>query len=100
MSSSQPKTKLIAIQAAVFVGLLLLVELVANIAEDYVKEPNISLGMQWEPYVMFRMPPGGDYVWHDIFTGERVPSTMKFNNYGYAETFDYQLFPDMHQWLH
>ena len=88
------KLRTAIIQLIVGIGLLFTLELAARVFDE--GQPSTSMDMNLTPYTMFSMPPGdnGGYVWQNIFTNQKIPSTLSFNNFGFAEAFDYSMFPD------
>ncbi len=52
--------------------------------------------MSLQPYLMFTIfgQPFQGAVWHDAIRGRDIPSTMHFDNYGFAQDFDFETVPD------
>ena len=83
--------KRLCIRLAVFVALMLVVEIAARQIEP---SPRATIKLVLQPYMMFTAPAADRPVWKNRVTGEPVPSTMTFNNFGFAERFDFSLTPD------
>lgn len=88
--------KTILIQIVVFIVLLGVVEGVFRLMEDSFKKPFVALNLILHPYpyMMFGSRPGDGFTWLNVFTKENVPSKIVFNNYGFAERYDYTMIPD------
>jgi lysophospholipase L1-like esterase len=86
--------KKLTIQVAIFLALCGLIEGIARLLEKTAARSAIELKLTLQPYRMFSGGPGRTTAWENYFTKKQIPSSMVFNNYGYAESFDYQLIPD------
>jgi hypothetical protein len=53
-----------------------------------------NLGLILQPYMMFTARSGDGFTWRDIINDRSIPSKMNFNNYGFAEDWDYTIAPD------
>lgn len=83
-----------AIQILIFVALCGITEATARLWEYFRRNPDRNLQLYLHPYMMFTAQSGGGFIWQNIITNTRVPSTVVFNNYGFAERFNYSLIPD------
>lgn len=81
-------------QVAIVLVLLGVIETAARHWEPSSNRPRVDIQLFLQPYMMFAFAKGGGYVWQDILAKKPVPSTLEFNNYGFAERFDYTLVPD------
>ena len=87
--------KRFCIQFAILVGLIVAVEVVARRIEPSLQEPPLSrLNLTVQPFMMFTAQPRDRRTWTNSITHESVPSTLKSNNFGFSELFDFQLTPD------
>ncbi|HVZ23109.1 MAG TPA: SGNH/GDSL hydrolase family protein [Vicinamibacterales bacterium] len=79
----------------VFVLFVSAIEAGARVIErDRASEPNVGLLQEMRPYLMSTSQSGGGFKWLNVLDHNRVvPSTIVFNNYGYAENFDYSMIP-------
>ena len=83
------------IMSAIFAALLGLIEGAARLLEKVIPSSGaVELQLNLQPYIMFATGPSRGMVWQDYFKKKPIPSSVVFNNYGYAESFDYQLVPD------
>ncbi len=89
---SVAKTALI--QLTIFAALCGFLEMVARYFEPWFKRPDVELGLILQPYMMIAARSGGAFVWQDVIANRPIPSTIEFNNYGFAERFDYTMVPD------
>lgn len=94
MKKPEFDAKTIAIQAAVFVVCLLMLEGVGQIYERWLKPPKDSLGLNPAPYIMFHANAGPGKEWYSQITKQKLQTSIVYNNYGYPETYDYQMIPD------
>jgi hypothetical protein len=84
-----------AIVIAIVIALCGLIEGAARLLERFMPPSSaVTLQLNLQPYLMFATGPSRGMVWQDIFKKNQIPSSMTFNNFGYAESFDYQLVPD------
>ena len=87
--------KKFSIQLVIFVALVVAVELAARLIEPRIQGPSVAaLRLVVQPYMMFTAPNVDGRPWTNVVKNEPVPSTMKFNNFGFAEAFDFSLAPD------
>ena len=86
--------KIILVQTVIVLIVLGLIEGAARYWEPSFKKPRVDIQLNLQPYIMFAFSKGGGYVWQDILEKKSVPSTIEFNNYGFAELFDYTTIPD------
>ena len=86
--------KVFAIRLVIFVLMLGTLEFGARIYEPAANTSLSELGLEVQPYMMFTAGSGSNLVWQDIINNHPVPSTIKFNNFGFAEGWDYALAPD------
>jgi len=82
------------IPIAIVIALCGAIEGVARLYEKLNPRSEIELEMFLQPYTMFTAHPSKGITWTDIIKNTQIKSTMAFNNYGYAEPFDYQVIPD------
>ncbi len=77
--------------------MICLSEIAARVYENY-RGPRgaVSLELALQPYMMFTAHPGQGIDWTNRIKGVPIPihSTMKFNNYGFAEETDFSFIPD------
>lgn len=52
------------------------------------------LELNLQPYMMFSFHRQKDPVWVDTLSDTTIPSTLSFNNYGFAEEGDFSLWPE------
>jgi hypothetical protein len=71
-----------------------LIEGTARLLENTDSSSVIEFKLFLQPYRMFAASHPRVTAWENHFTKQPIPSSMVFNNYGYAESFDYQLIPD------
>lgn len=86
--------KAIALQFVVLLVLGGIVEFGARQVEYKFQKPTVQLELYAQPYVMFGAGSGDGFTWLNIFTKKQIPSSIKFNNMGFSETFDFQMVPD------
>jgi hypothetical protein len=86
--------KLYAIRLMFFALLFASLEVGARYFEPRLKQPEVSLGLLPHPYMMFAALPSSNYVWNDLINKTTIQSKMAFNNYGFAENWDYSIVPD------
>jgi hypothetical protein len=84
----------IFIQVVVFVGLAALIEGGARVYEQFHPRPRATASMSLRPYWMFSQNWGDGGFWSDKIRGKDIAATMHFNNWGFAQDFDYELVPD------
>jgi hypothetical protein len=95
-----PTPRIIRLAGIILIQLVLVAVLVGALEfgarrwEPSFKRPQVDLQLLLRPYMMFSSGPGRDLVWQDILSKKPVPSTMEFNNFGFAERFDYNMVPD------
>lgn len=82
------------VQIFIFVALLGGVEAGARVFEKLTPRSEIELQLFLQPYIMFARYPSKGIIWTDIIKHTQVKSAIEFNNYGFAEPFDYPLIPD------
>lgn len=83
----------ISIQLSTLAVLLLGVEWAARVIEPLVQRPVADLQLAVQPYMMFTAPNRDGSPLYNKVKNEPVQSTMRFNNFGFAESFDFQLVP-------
>lgn len=93
MKNSESTGRVILIQFLVLIAFLGILEGAGQIWERWLKEPESKLGMHVAPYVMFNARSGAGNDWYNQITKQKIPNKVIFNNYGYAEDFDYMAIP-------
>ncbi len=86
--------RMIFIQVLVLAVLFILAETGARQFEAASKNISVELKLQIKPYMMFGAQSGGGFSFYNLITRTNVPSKISFNNYGFAENFDFNIAPD------
>jgi hypothetical protein len=86
--------KLYAVRLVLFALLFGVLEVGARLVEPRWKLPKAELDLILQPYMMFAARSGDNFIWDDLINKKTIPSRMVFNNYGFAESWDYSITPD------
>jgi hypothetical protein len=90
-SKRRPVTRT-SIALAVGLGVLLGSLIIEGLSRVFEREPTLATGLEFtlHPYIMFSASGGArNFIWHNQQTDTDIPSQIKVNNLGFAETRDF-----------